>query len=236
MFKHRRASVAALSLLGALLAAPTAARAQRPAEPWFTDLELATEAPLSAGGRLVVESPSRFRLGVGVGVVPQAYVEFINQIALATGGYDEETGEVVTSSISRSVVFRVDLGWKPIPGYGFYVQGGYRRMRFGGEVGGSPLFALIEEAEPAQPDFYTYDVESTLHALDVELGWQWLLPAQLTLRAGLGFAATLGAEVKVEPLRAIDLYRRDIEETLTDVYGRYGFAPTLVLAAGVRLD
>ena len=208
-------------------------------ERWFTDIEAVTEVPLSLGLRIAIESPKRIRVGFSVGSSPEAYIETVNSVIVAAGAYDAQTAELIASSFDRSIAMRLDLGWRPIADAGFYGQVGYRLISFGGVADGASIVKILNDvtlSEGTSPDFYSYDVASSLHTLDLEFGWIWGLPGGLRLRAGLGFVATLDANISASPINNINLYKERIETILKQTYTDYGFTPTLALGAGFRFE
>ena len=72
--------------------------------------------------------------------------------------------------------------------------------------------------------------------LETELGWRWYVAGNFTLRASLGFAATLGASVEVEALYTIDDYEDIATDRLTGAYRSYGFLPLIGFGAGYRFE
>lgn len=223
-------------LLLAALASSTQAWARAPEQPWFTDLELATEAPLSAGPRLVVEGPHRVRVGAQVGWLPDSYVSLINTASVALGGYDEQVARLVELALDDSAVARFDLGWRPWAEHGFYFQLGYRYVTFGGQVEGLQIADLIGEELPDRARPYAYQVDASLHMLDLELGWQWFLPWGILLRAGTGLAATFSSSATVDAVRTMDQYEDTATARLNTIFANYGFSPLLTLAVGYRFS
>lgn len=222
-----------------LLAAPRAGRADR----WSFKADALTDVPVQVGGRIGVEGPLRLQLGTSLGMLPGPYVDLINEVVVAAGGYDESTAELIRQSLKQSLVWRLHLGWRPFEDYGFYFEFGYGLVTLGGGVETEELIAAVTGSPPPRDDptaERTYDVTSTLHMLDVEIGWQWRLWEGLTLRAAVGFAGTLGAHSEVAPAyrpvaqRAVGAFTRAAEKYLDDIYTTYVFTPVASLALGYR--
>src|SRR4051812_7155601 len=95
-------------LLTATVLLAAAAAHARPAQ--HLRIEAATTVPLVVGARLVAELPARLRLATGIGVMPRAYAEGINEFVVAAGGYDDDVADVIEESLSSSLVWRTNLG------------------------------------------------------------------------------------------------------------------------------
>ena len=213
------------------------------AEEWRFDAEGLTDVPVQVGGRFSVEGPLRLRLGTSLGVLPGPYVDLINEVVVAAGGYDDSTAELIRQSLKQSLVWRLHMGWRPFEGYGFYFEVGYGLVTLGGGVEKEDLITVVTGSPPPRDDpttDRTYDVTSTLHMLDVEIGWSWDLWEGLALRAAVGFAGTLGAQSEVSPAfrpivqRAVQTFTDVAERYLNNVYTTYVFTPVMSLALGYR--
>ena len=83
-------------------------------------------------------------------------------------------------------------------------------------------------------------VNSQLHMIDVEVGWQWFVWRGLSLRAAVGFTGTVGAHSEIsradgQPLSFLEAsFAEDGARRLDETYTRYVFAPVLSLGAGWR--
>lgn len=216
-----------------LLASSAAARPSRHAR-----LEVDTTAPISVGARLHLELPARLRLSTGVGVLPRAYVEALNEVAIAFGGYDEEVAAVIEESLASSMVWRSRLGWRPFAGAGLYLEGGYTLVALGGGASEARLIALAFGIDtPFDPDA-RYRVDLTLHLLEAEIGWEWWIADAISLRAGVGAATTLVAGARVERQERLPVlgafFAETAERELVGIAERHVHTPTLGLALGWR--
>lgn len=229
-------------LFAALLLAATNASAAK-SSGWSTTLEVMTDLPLDVGARLQVEAPYRIRIGTSLGFLPGGYVDLVNELVIATGGYDRTTARVVSSALSSSLVWRTHVGWRPFPALGFYFEAGYGLVTLGGGVAGEQLLDLSldrDESLDAVRANLTYDVSSTLHMLDVEVGWRWLLREHLSLRVAVGVAVTLGARSSVSPgfrpqyPAKADQFGYDVARWLDDLYTSYVHVPTVSVGVGYR--
>jgi hypothetical protein len=227
----------ALALL-ALAAAPLTTRAD-PSD-WHATLGAGTDAPLSIGGRLTIEGPLRLRLSSSVGYLPGVYVDTINDAAVRWGAYDATTGDVVRSSIERSLVWRTHLGvrlWR-----GLHLEAGYGRVSLSGSVRGDELLRLVTGTSiPATELGRSFHVAATLHMLDVELGYDFGLPAGFRLRVAVGGAFAVSAPTRVtsdhDPATRALLapFEQEAERRLEDELRRYGMTPTVSLSLGYQL-
>ena len=117
--------------------------APRPAAAEFKlGLEGVTDFPLDIGARVWAELPLlRIRLALSAGVMPGFYIGIANKIAASAGAYDTNTANLLTSSLSNSLVVRGRVGYRPLAERGLYVDAGYGYIAFGG--GNSTSAALM---------------------------------------------------------------------------------------------
>jgi hypothetical protein len=168
---ERAARVAGICLFVALTTV-TSAYAARPA--WHFEVEGVTDFPLQAGVRVGGEGPFRIRASASIGALPGGYVSIINSLVVAVGGYDKKTADLVEGALNDSLVCRFHAGWRPFEDYGFYADAGYTLATLGGGVGSDMLYAVLVTQGGLPPGVnvsQSYGVESTLHMLDMEVGW-----------------------------------------------------------------
>lgn len=168
---------------------------------YHLDVEAQTNLPIDVGGRISVEFPHRLRLSTSLGGLPGGYVKVINGIAISTGGYDKDTALVVEETLEGSLVWRTHFGWRPLKKRGFYFEAGYGFASLGGGLAGSDALVLAgvddEFALAAAGD---YSVDTKLHMLDVEIGYQFLVArSHIPIRLALGYAGALGSNTEVTP-------------------------------------
>jgi len=218
-----------------LLAMPVAAG------EWTVTGETLTDVPIQVGGRLNLQGPLGLQASTSLGVLPGPYVDLINVIVVAAGGYDRQTADLVKSSLRNSLIWRLHLGWKPWAEHGFYFEVGYTLAALGGGLEGEQLITLSTGVEPPITDPTSgreYEVSSMLHLIDLELGWRWLLWRGLTIRLAAGFAGTLGAQTTVSPNyrpvahQAVERFCQASATYLDDIYTSYVFTPVFSVAAG----
>jgi hypothetical protein len=210
---------------------------------WHLDLVANTDVPLTVGADIRLETPHRLQLSASLGALPSDYIGLINKAVVALDGYDEGTANVVGQALSDSLVLRLRLGWRPMSKRGFYVQVGYSLVTLGGGVSGKDLLSLALDHTPEDVGtIQSYSVESTLHMLDVELGWQWTFVRTYVLRIGLGFSATIESSTQVTPkftpipitAKAVNAFADAAARYLDETYQNYVFTPTATIGFGVR--
>ncbi len=214
----------------------------RASSGWHLTGEALTVLPAYVGAKFHLEAPYRIRASIGAGVLPGAYVDLINAVVVAAGGYDEDTAKVIRSSLKTSMVLRFHVGWRPFRNYGFVVEAGYGLVALGGDVATEDLLAVVTGATPPRQPVARrdYDVTSTLHMVDVELSYRWVLGPGVVLRVGVGFAGTVAAQSKVTPRYTpilwspVRTFTRAAEDYLDDTYTSYVFTPTVTVAVGWR--
>ena len=214
----------------------------RKALNWHLLAEAQTIVPLTVGAKLTLEMPWRIRASVGAGWLPGGYVDLINAVVVAAGGYDENTARVIRSSLESSLILRFHLGWRPFRAYGFVLEAGYGLVVLGGAVATEDLLSVATGITPPREpvSHRDYDVSSTLHMVDLELSYRWVLGPGIVLRVGVGFSGTVGAQSHVSPrylpmrMGPVNTFTKAAENYLDDTYESYVFTPTITAAVGWR--
>ncbi|MBI4700951.1 MAG: hypothetical protein HY744_07285 [Deltaproteobacteria bacterium] len=220
----------------------------RKGPPVHLGAEAATNVATDVGVRLSLEVPLRLRFSTSVGVLPGPYVDLINAVVVAAGGYDESTAELVRGALSKSLVWRTQVGWRFHPDWGFYLDAGYALAALGGGVTGQDVLVLATGKPAPQEagqklDKLSFSVGSRLHLLVAEAGYEWLLWDRLVIRAAAGFAGTVAAKTKAEAQFSTGRAKIDALITefgnygaayLDDIYTSYVYTPTITVAAGYR--
>ncbi len=225
-----RAGVGALLIAGLLAGAEAEAAETKQGHGWDITVEANTDFPLSLGGRVGIESPGRLRLSTSLGFLPELYLQGLNEVAISLDAYDRRRADLIESTLKSSLVWRTHLGWRPFPGAGFYVEGGYGLVALGGEANPETVLVALTGIEPPFGESVLereYDVRSQLHMVDVELGWRWGLGSGLTARTALGGAFTLDSNSRVEPQfepsnpLLVTAFSRLAEGYLDDTFEKY---------------
>jgi hypothetical protein len=235
-----------LAALGSIttLFTPSGASADdaKPAR-WHLVAGAGTDAPLSVGAHARVEAPSRLRLSTSVGILPGPYVDGINAFVVAVGGYSDATADLVRSALTSSLVWRTHLGFRPVESLGLYGELGYGLVSLGGSATGSEIISgvtgrALPSSEPASSQ--PFDVTSTLHMLDVEVGYDLPVTEVLEVRLAVGGAFTLASSTRIAPGYAprtpqlVKGFTDYGESYLDDVYTSYVFAPVVSVGIGYR--
>lgn len=240
---------AVILLAAMLLALPARAQDPQKEEPirrWHLDINAVTAFPLSIGGRIGVESPDRIRLSTMLGGIPDAYVAIPNAVLVEAGAYEERVGELIVDVLGGSLVWHIQAGWRPLARYGWYVDVGYGLATLGGSPTLEEVLGLVTEIPDelkAESGVRSYEIESTLHWVIAETGYEFYILDALLIRASLCFAATvasrtegkLGFEGFAEQNAIIQAFVADAEEGIDALYTDYFFVPTFLLSAGYRI-
>jgi hypothetical protein len=238
-------SFAALVAAALASAAPVVARAGEGdgggADAWHVEAGAGTDFPLDVGVRAGVEAPGRLRLSTSLGVLPGPYVSAVDGVLRGAGAYGGEVSDVVRDTLPGSLVWRTHVGWRPLPKAGFYADVGYGLVSVGGDVSGERIAKLIRQSATVGalgPDF---TVGSTLHMLDVELGWRFAVAPHVAVATALGGAFTVASSSSVTPKAGVPAGAPagagavlaqagdEAERRLDHVYTSYVFTPVLSL-------
>lgn len=215
--------------------------------PYHLDLRAQTDFPVSVGARINAELPYRLQLSTALGGLPGGYVDVINAVVVAAHGYDETTAGVIRGALSSSLVWRTHFGWRPLRRRGFYFEAGYGLVTLGGGITAEDVLVIAtgSEAPPRRPGAreLDYDVRSTLHMLDAEIGWRWLVwHDRIVIAAALGFSGTVAAKTVIEPRDASRVTDSDPLQALADegesyldgLYTKYVMTPVVTVGVGYR--
>lgn len=219
------------------LAVGSTARAAPP-EDVHLDLVAGTTFPVDVGGRLQLELPHRLRLGFAGGWLPHAYIDVVNEIALAAGWYDDDTGRLVSEGLADAAVFGVDLGWRPIPRKGLILGAGYQLVALGGGLVPTDLVSAAVPLGGLGRSAGSADLSSLLHTVTVHLGYEQVWLDHLVLRVAVGGMFTVWSSTDIEGsgglLGASDATWTRAEEYLDQTYRSYVHTPSLAVQLGYR--
>ena len=239
-----RATSILLLLLFLLAPAPSAAAGA--SSTWHVGAEAVTEVPIHMGVRIAVEGPYRIRLDSSLGYFPGFYIDGLNEILKIFPLYNDQVADLVKAALESSLIWRTHIGWRPFSGAGFYFSAGYGMVSLGGGAGAEELLVAVSKEPPPEgtlPERRGYDVASTLHMIDAEVGWELLIVERFTLRAAVGGAFTLGAATDISPRftpkratkAAIEEFTGQTATFLDDdIYKRFVHTPVVSLSVGYR--
>lgn len=214
---------------------------------FHADLGAGTEFPASVGAMTAFEFPYRILLQLNVGFMPKPYAELINNFLQSIGSYDQTVSDLTRAALSNSFVFRASTGYRPFSGLGLEVLGGYTFVGLGGSLSGSELVNTLLAGHgaavrvPSGGDTAQFPVYTTLHALQITVGWRWtFLGDRLFLRATLSYIQCLMAKSGVElpgrfsgtPLEAA--VSHDFDAYLSPYLVTYTKVPLIGLSSGYR--
>jgi hypothetical protein len=232
-----------LAQFAAVAAACAHATRARAEERWTPSLELATTMPVDIAERVSLEAPNRLHARASIGIMPDAYSSLINNVISGLGGFDDMESQVVHKALGRSLVFRVQAGFRPFEHLGLYFDVGYSRLSLGGDLTGSDVLALGGGAIPPQDatsPLKHYAVSSRFDLVVAEIGWEQPLASWLFVRGALGFLGAEGVSSEIKPLFApadlayLQAYCDQAAKYLDRLYAKHVYAPTLTLGAGVK--
>jgi hypothetical protein len=204
------------------------------------DLALGTVIPMDIGGRVTLEGPARLHLSLGLGLMPEAYVDIINDTAENLNLYDDEKSRLIEDALYKSTTFRAALGWTPLADWGFYFAAGYAFQGLGGRSSPGEVVRAATEIDPPITGLVDLDVKANLHILTVDLGYKWFFYDHLFLQGALGGEFTLAADTSIEPefglrnVGLIDRFAQRAEDKLSDILTSNLHHPTLTLLVGAR--
>lgn len=212
------------------------------------ELRAQTDFPIAVGARVAAELPYRLQISTALGGLPGGYVDVINAVVVAAGGYDDATAEVIRGALSSSLVWRTHVGWRPLRRRGFYFEAGYGLVTLGGGLTAQDVLVVATGSEPlpSPPGARApldYDVRSTLHMIDAEVGWRWLVwHDRIVLTAALGFAGTVAARTRIDPAdpsrlsesAPLEALAAEGEAYLDGIYTEYVMTPVASVGVGWR--
>lgn len=223
----------------AVLLALAAAAGPDDASDWRLHVEAGTDVPVQVGGRIEVEGPYRLRLWTSLGVIPRAYVSLIDAASQELGGYNDQTSELIVSSLERSLIWRLQVGWRPWADAGFAFDAGYMLATLGGDTTGAAVIGAAIGQDVNATNGGEYDIDATLHLVGGEVSYRWHLGDGFGIRAALGFVGTVASDTRVTPLGPTAPARQGLaqglETYLDDIFTSYVFTPYLGLAGSYDL-
>lgn len=209
----------------------TAAAPARAAQPWTPRLSLGTDFPIATSARVQVDTPFRLELGGSVGTLPGVYADFINNLAVSMGGYDEDTAEIVRKSLRSSLVISASAGYRLVSRLSVHAD--YSIVTLGGATTTPDVVASVAGVPlPFGSTSRDVTVSSTLQMAGIGVSWPFALTDAVRLRLGLGGRFTVAASTTVESSGGTQQDRdneREAEQRLNDIYTSYAHTPVVSL-------
>ncbi len=210
------------------------------ASDWHLGAAAGTTFPTDIGGRLDLETPGRVLLSTQVGYLPHAYFSLINNTAQALGGYDQDTADLVDAITQGGWAWRTHVGWRPFKSVGFFFQVGYGRLVLSGDLDDTEAVAAAIGDSRIEARNISATASATLHQLDGQLGWRWIIAQHLYIRAALGGFWTVGSSSTITTRSsAADrpyalILTRQGEAYLNQTFKSYAHSPTVSLSIGYQ--
>lgn len=210
----------------AVLARPERPATAHPASQFALDVSATTTLPLVVGGTIGLEVPGHLVFRVGAGIVPSAYVDALNSVAVGYGAYDAGDAQVASLLLNDATFLEFGLGFRPAgtPGIelavSYAVLWSHRRIDME-QVGGAPHDAGLDV---------------TVDAIHAELAWQSEPVEHVYFRIALGWAHAFDHHVSLASSGddRTQAAMRSSADALTETVGRYAFGPTLSASLGAR--
>lgn len=209
------------------------------ATEWHLFGEVGTDFPLSIGAKAVVEGPHRLRFGTSLGYLPGPYLDAINAAMVKVEAYGDLTADLIGVALQDSLLWRTQVGWRPVADLGTYLDLQYTFMGLGGGLGSESLVVGGSELEPPPggPTEDAFDIGAAVHLIGLEAGYTWVFETGWTLRAGLGFELTVAADFDVrsrEPGPGSEQIEKGAKDYLDQVFVEWVNTPHVAMAAGYR--
>lgn len=200
---------------------------------WKLRLEATTDVLVAAGGRVSVQTPSRFRASTSFGFLPRAYLSAMNAVAMGAGAYDAETGALVSDAFRSAFAWRLQGGLNPVEDSGFYIEFGYMLYAVRAHVAGDQV---VDESTLTAASELGVDLTTLVHCTTFEAGWEWTFAEHFSFRASLGVAFALGSRTSFSG-ELVDAAQGSTELAaarfrLDDAIASNGVAPLVTLGAG----
>jgi hypothetical protein len=234
-----RTTAAALTLLTSLVSAPGIGLAS----PFHAQASAGTDAPLTLSIRGDIELPGRLRVMVSVGTTPELYRDAYNGIISAAGNSSQTSAGLYGIRMDSGSMWRLHGGWRPFPGAGLLLMGGYGRLDLSGTANARELITSVTGLPPPPnvPEANgLYSIDATLHMVSAELGWEFLFFGdRVVLQTSVGFAGTVDSRTAITPRFASTTpgtaeARRTAQDYVDHVLRSYVFLPTFSLSLGFR--
>lgn len=216
------------------------------AAPPIGNLEVYTSFPTDVGLRGTIEGPGRLRLTGSAGVLPDAYLDTINNTALANGWYKQKTVDLLDAALEHALVLRLHAGWRPFPAHGFQFEAGYGFIGLGGGLTGAELFEVEYgyDLSALLGDELSFAARAAMHRVDASFGWEYVIRRHLLIRWDLGASYTAHATADIHrefeaywPLSTeLDRIEGDAEDDVIEALEKHVHTPIMAVGVGWRFQ
>ncbi|MEO1171345.1 MAG: hypothetical protein AAFX94_04735 [Myxococcota bacterium] len=216
-----------------------------PDESFSVDAGVGTAVPVHVGSHVQVDLPHNFLVRLELGWMPPGYVDLINEGAQAFDAYGDQTAELLRDGIQNSLIFRASVGGRPFSfDRNIEVSGGYTVATLGGSAAAVEVVEAVFEREIQAPflqDVGDVDLESTLHALHLDIGYRWELDEHWLLRTSIGYVHVVDSSTQALVTSnsgpgnsTVTTRSPQLERYLDDLYTTYVRAPVITVSGAYR--
>ncbi len=210
------------------------------ADPVHVSIDAYTSFPTVVGARSTLEVPGRLRLSISAGILPDPYLQTIDDTAVANNWYDRDTADLIETMLHNSLLVSAHLGWRPVRKAGFVFEVGYGFVGLGGGLTGTQVLSAVTGYDLSwMPDpGLDYEAHATLHRLEGSVGWEFVIRKHVHLQVDVGYSRTIAATTAVDPQFEVywpfQTYEANLEKKAESVLhdDLVGFVHTPILAVG----
>ncbi len=153
--------------------------------------------------------------------------------------FDSRAAQLAAPIADGVFVATVSAGFRPFAGYGLELVGGYTLLHATPSLDAATVSAALGTQLTLPAGLSTLQLDATLQALHVELGWTIVIADHFLIRPALGWTQTLAASATVSttPTVAIPQVAAALDATsqlITSALTSYAMTPTVSLAVGYR--
>lgn len=223
--------VAAAAVALALAAAATTARAEQPEQIHKLGLSAGTDVPVMVGGELEWAPTRWFVPAFGVGYLPGGYVRIVNAFV-----NNQRVEDLIHGTLQDSLALRFTARSFPFARWGLYVTFGYTFYTLGGGINVRDYLneaGFNEQTKDLKLPQDEVTVDTTLHLLNVGLGYRFWLVRHISLSVEASYLFAVGSDsVTNLPDRGLD---DGVDAFLNDILMTYVKAPMVSLRLGIHL-
>jgi hypothetical protein len=157
-----------------------------------------TAIPLYAGASATLRATDRIDIDAAIGIMPPPYVDLINKTVVALGGYDDTTAALIKAALDKSLIVRIDGGFRPFSfPLGFHI--GYTMAALGGSLTTADVIQAVTGEDVRADVGPQVSVHSTLHLAYAGASWRFRLSSALVLRVALEYTQPFASSSGIDP-------------------------------------